>query len=274
MVDSRAIRTSDCLAWFPVNIKMPGSSPIEELIAAVEDVRRVLTKMFVSNADPAGRQPLQEAESILAEQLQAVRQLFQPIPPAAHEQRVQLQPSSGTWPRGQQLEPLLQHQLVLQSDHNGVAPALPLSTTVPLQRVKKQARKTVPATKQAVTTPVVTTPPINSSTMVIPMQVNQPVNLPPKPKRKHQYIDLSPAEIRKISKRQFKCIGMQFMDDEDQFDTTTGVVTCIMRHKKSNALVFKYWNHQVFDNEPVDESDFEYINVKHATSNCKWFWTS
>ena len=60
------------------------------------------------------------------------------------------------------------------------------------------------------------------------------------------------------------------MDDEDQFDTATGVVTGIVRHKKSKALVFKYWNHQVHDVEPVDESDFEFINVDHAVSNCKW----
>ena len=69
MVDSRAIRYSDCLAWFPVNVKMPGSTPIEELTAAVEDVRRILTKLSASNTDPAGRQPIQEAETVLAEQL-------------------------------------------------------------------------------------------------------------------------------------------------------------------------------------------------------------
>ena len=60
------------------------------------------------------------------------------------------------------------------------------------------------------------------------------------------------------------------MDDEDQFDTTTGVVTCIVKHKKSQALVFKYWNHHVHDTEPTNEADFEYINVDHAVSNCKW----
>ena len=35
MEESRATRVSDCLAWFPVTIKMPGSSPIEKLTAAV-----------------------------------------------------------------------------------------------------------------------------------------------------------------------------------------------------------------------------------------------
>ena len=63
---------------------------------------------------------------------------------------------------------------------------------------------------------------------------------------------------------------MQFVDDEDKFDTTSGVVACIVRHKKSNALVFKYWNHHVFDTQPSDESDFDYINVDHAIRNCQW----
>ena len=243
---------------------MPGSSPIEELTAAVEEVRRVLSKLYTSNADPAGRQPLNEVEAILAEQLQAVRQLFQPTPLTAHDQRVQPQPSSDIWPRGQRLQPLQQHQSVLQSDYMGIAPALSSSTTAPLQKVQKKSHQMVPATTQAVTVPPI------SSTIVIPVQVNQPVNLPPKSKNKHRYLELSPAEIRKVAKRQFRCIGMQFMDDEDQFDTSTGVVTCIVKHKKSQALVFKYWNHQVHDTEPTNEADFEYINVDHAVSNCKW----
>ena len=145
MVDSRATRISDCLAWFPVNIKMPGTSLIEELTASVEGVRRILTKLLAANSDPQARQPLRETEEILAEQLRAVRQLFQPNLPAAEpEQRVAaLQPiappttqnqrvpiTPGFLPlavmapvdalttippqRVQSLEPLQQHQLVVQ----------------------------------------------------------------------------------------------------------------------------------------------------------------
>ncbi len=266
MVDSRAIRISDCLAWFPVNVKMPGSSPIEELTASVENVRRILAKISTSHADPAGRQPLQEAEAILADQLQAVRQLFQPTP-TAQDQRVQpLPPSAGVWPRGQQLQPLQQslqqHQIVLQSAPTGIAFPLPLSTPASKQRVQKQKS---PTATQAVSDPLV-----NSNTLIIPARATQPVRLPPKPKSKHHYVDLSPDEIRKISKQKFKCVGMQFMDDEDQFDTATGVVIGLVRHKKSKELVFKYWNHQVYDTEPVNESDFEFINVDYAVNNCKW----
>ena len=80
MADSRATRISDCLAWFPAS----GSSPIEELTAAVEAVKRILATL-ATNADPTGRQPLQEAEAILADQLREVRQLFQPTSPTAYE---------------------------------------------------------------------------------------------------------------------------------------------------------------------------------------------
>ncbi len=263
MIDSRATRISDCLAWFPVSVKMPGSSPIEELTAAVEDIRRILTNLSKSNVDPSGHQPVQETKAILAEQLQAVRQLFQLNPLPTHDQRVQSQQST-TWPRGQQLQPLLQHQSILQSDHTGIAPALQPSATTPPQTVQKRARQRKPLPTQAVVTPLV------GNMLIIPARSSQPVTLPPKPKNKHWYVDLSPVELRKISKQTFNRIGMQFMDDEDQFDTATGVITCIQKHKKSKAFVFKYWNHHVFDTEPEDESDFEYINVDHAVNNCKW----
>ena len=87
MEESCATRISDCLAWFPVIFKMPGSSPIEELTAAVESVKRILNKLLSAEAGPNSRQPLQEAEATLAEQVSTIRQLFQPNPPDAHKQR-------------------------------------------------------------------------------------------------------------------------------------------------------------------------------------------
>ena len=84
MEESRATRISDCLAWFPVTVKMPGSSPIEELTAAVESVKRILNKLLSAEAGSNSRQPLQEAEATLAEQLSTIRQLFQPNSPDAH----------------------------------------------------------------------------------------------------------------------------------------------------------------------------------------------
>ncbi len=63
---------------------------------------------------------------------------------------------------------------------------------------------------------------------------------------------------------------MQFTENSDPLDKATGVVTSIVRHKKSKNLVFKYWNHHIEDVEPTDSSAFEYINVDYAVRACKW----
>jgi hypothetical protein len=68
----------------------------------------------------------------------------------------------------------------------------------------------------------------------------------------------------------FNRIGKQFVDDEDPSDISAGVAVGIERHKKSKKLVFKYWNHHIFDNEPNSPSDYDYIDVKYAVSRCKW----
>jgi hypothetical protein len=187
-----------------------------------------------------------------------------------------------------QLEPLQQHQVVLRRPHTGIAPALPQDITAPLQRVLAAPRQRVPtASRQravplpAATLPAVTLtavpslinnnlPTVQAGPIVIPFRPNQPAHLPPKPRNMHQYFTLSPAEIHKISKPKFKCVGMQFVDDADPQDTSSGVVTSIVRHKKSNKLVYKFWDHHIFDSEPTDQSSFEYINVNYAVTNCKW----
>ena len=151
----------------------------------------------------------------------------------------------------------------------GIAPALPSVATAPLQRVPTAQVQRVPAPQTA--------PPTNNNLptaqvnpIVIPARANQPLQLPPKTRNRHKYIQLSPAEINKIAKPKFKCVGMQFIDDEDPSDVATGVVTSIVRHKKSKKLTFKYWNHQILDQEPTNPSDFEYIDLNYAVSNCKW----
>ncbi len=52
--------------------------------------------------------------------------------------------------------------------------------------------------------------------------------------------------------------------------TRKTIVTGIVRHKKSNKLVYKFWNHHTFDSEPTDPTFFDYINVDYAVINCKW----
>ena len=81
-----------------------------------------LNKLLSTEAGANSRQPLQEAEATLAEQLSTIRQLFQPNPPDAHEQIWVQQLPPDTWPRGQQLQPLQQHQLLLQTPPAGIAP--------------------------------------------------------------------------------------------------------------------------------------------------------
>ena len=280
MEESRATRISDCLAWFPVTVKMPGSSPVEELTAAVESVKRILNKLLSAKAGSDNRQPLQEAEATLAEQLSTIRQLFQYD---AQEQRVKHQPSD-TWPRGQQL-PLQQHQLLLQTPPSGIAPALP-PHTAPLQRVPVPRQRVPTTTNNNNNSPNIKARPIvmptathntvttnnnSPTTHVRPIVINaQKLNLPPKRVNKHNYHELTPSEIHKIPKTKFKCVGMQFTDDSDPLDTATGVVTSIVRHKKSKKLIFKYWNHLIEDEEPTDPSAFEYINVDYAVRACKW----
>ena len=63
---------------------------------------------------------------------------------------------------------------------------------------------------------------------------------------------------------------MQFTDDDDPDDIATGTVVSIVRHKKSRKLSFKYWDHNVLDQEPTVATSFEYIDVTYATSHCKW----
>ncbi len=65
-------------------------------------------------------------------------------------------------------------------------------------------------------------------------------------------------------------MGIQFVDDADPQDTATGVVSGIVRHKNSNKLAYKFWNHHTFDSEPTDPTSFDYINVNYALTNCKW----
>ena len=151
----------------------------------------------------------------------------------------------------------------------GIAPALPPGTTAPLQRVPAAQVQRVPAPQTA---PPSTNnlPTTHVHPIVIPVRVNQPIQFSPKPRNRHTYLSLTPAEINQIAKPKFRCVGMQFIDDEDPSDVATGVVTSIVRHKKSKKLTFKYWNHQILDQEPTNSSDFEYIDLNYAVSNCKW----
>jgi hypothetical protein len=245
MKETRATRISNCLAWFPNIVKMPGSSPVEELTAAVNDVRSLLNKL--SGTHSHDLQP--DVDRLLAEQLRDVRTLFcQPAVDSIH---------SDMWPRGQQVVP---HE----SPHLRIADALPGTIPAPLQRVPTVQIQRVP------TAQLQRVQPNDPTSIIVPLQVNQPARPQPKARCRHQYFNLSDAEVNKIPKAKFNRIGKIFVDDEDPLDTATGVVTGIVRHKKSRKLAFKYWNHQLHDNEPSSPADFEYIDINHAMSKGKW----
>jgi hypothetical protein len=79
---------------------------------------------------------------------------------------------------------------------------------------------------------------------------------------------LSQREIHKVDKVKVKCIGMQFLDATDPKDTYTGIIVGIVRHKKSNKLAYKYWDHTIHATVPKIEASFDYMDVNYATKHC------
>ena len=281
MKESRSTRISDCLSWHPVLLKTPGSSLIEELTSAVVETQRLLAKIAETPAMAHSNQPIRDDDATLAADLRSVHELFRPPsidntahiepPPGFSLQSPQQMTHLGSTAPLQRVvtQPLTVPALSLPqkeptAPHKPVVPTLQ-TTTVPLQRVPpgktgKSSKKSKPLF------PPATLPP---DAIVLPLQTNQPIRLPAKV-RKHAYLNLSPQEIRQVAKLKIKRIGMQFLDDMDPNDTSTGITTSIVRHKKSRKLVYKCWDHTVHNTEPKDAASFNYIDVNYAIKNCKW----
>jgi hypothetical protein len=274
MKETRATRISNCLAWFPKTVKMPGSSQVEELTAAVTDVRNLLKNL--TGTPFRGLQP--EVDRAISEQLRDVRALFSPLAVGTSNEAI--------WPRGQQ---------VVQPNPAPIriADALPDTNSAPSQRVPTAQPQRVPTaqsqrvpttqpqrvpTAQSQIVPTVQSQRVSThqvvstapASIVIPLQQNQQVRPPLKPRSRHQYFDLTDTEINKLPNTTFNRIGKQFVDDEDPLDTAMGVVSGIVRHKKSRKLAFKYWDNHLHDNEPSSPAEFAYIDLQYAISNCKW----
>ena len=287
MKESRATRTSDCLSWHPVLLKMPGSSLIEELTSAVVETQRLLTKIIANPSSAHSNQPVCDDTAILAADLRSVRELFRPPPtddvfagppPGFPIQSQQQLPHLGSTVPLQRVAAKPHTQVVVPTIAPIIAPlqnvqilphiqpaAPTLSpTTAPLQRVlhgkrSRQSKQSMPQVAPTITQPAI----------VIPLQTNQPIR-PPAKVRKHHYFDLSQVEIHKVDKLKVKRIGMQFLDNTDPNDTTTGIIVAIVRHKKSHKLAYKCWDHTVHATAPKDEALFDYIDVTYAMKNCKW----
>ena len=136
---TRGRRISDCLSWHPIKLKMPGSSPLEELTAAIDEVQRAINKL----SDNAGyvhiKQPLSTVSDILSHQLRTMRDLFQPPPPPPPPPSTVPQATQGPqgiWPRAQVLGPQAPLQRVntpqaLTDPATTVTPACNQGTQVP-----------------------------------------------------------------------------------------------------------------------------------------------
>ena len=59
------------------------------------------------------------------------------------------------------------------------------------------------------------------------------------PKRQrliNQYIDLTTKETNNLNKTIVNKLGMKFLDNKDPEDVACGLITKIVKHKKSNKL--------------------------------------
>ena len=63
---------------------------------------------------------------------------------------------------------------------------------------------------------------------------------------------------------------MQFIEEKDPDDTATGIVVSIVRHKESRKPAFRYWDHTTFDQAPTKAAGFNYLDVTHAVTHCRW----
>jgi hypothetical protein len=75
-VSTQSVRISDSLAWFPVALHMPGSSPIELLQATLQDLSHVLTSMGKENILPHQRQPFDHLHTSAVDALKTAIDLF------------------------------------------------------------------------------------------------------------------------------------------------------------------------------------------------------
>ena len=287
MKESRATRTSDCLSWHPVLLKMPGSSLVEELTSAVVETQRLLAKIVANPSSAHSNQPVCDDNAILAADLRSVRELFRPPltddvfagpPPGFPLQSLQQPSHLGYTVPLQRVAAVPHTQIIVPTTAPIIAPlqnvqTLPhiqpttptLSpTTAPLQRVSHGKRSRQSKQSMPQVTPTSTQPAI-----VIPLRTNQPIR-PPDKVRKHHYFDLSQQEIHKVDKLKVRRIGMQFLDNTDPNDTATGIIVAIVRHKKSHKLAYKCWDHTIHATAPKDEASFDYMDVNYATQNCKW----
>jgi hypothetical protein len=105
---------------------------------------------------------------------------------------------------------------------------------------------------------------------VLPVDNKTQLVNPKRQRLTNQYLELSPREINTLSKRTISKLNMRFVDDKDSNDIAYGIITKVVKHKKSNKLQYQYYNDHDFDEPPKDKNDYSYINIKYCLDNCKF----
>jgi len=104
---TQRVRHSSSVAWFPTNFLMPGSSPLELVLAAVTDLTAAITTL-ASSTSPTQRGPILELATTVTTALRDIAQLYHPhngaaiaargvpplLAPSSHSASSPLQPSS------------------------------------------------------------------------------------------------------------------------------------------------------------------------------------
>ena len=65
-------------------------------------------------------------------------------------------------------------------------------------------------------------------------------------------------------------IGQYFIDTTDAPEIIEGIITTIVRERKSRSLCYKYYDSNLFATAPRNKDKFEYIVVKWELSNVKF----
>ena len=71
-----SLRVTDTLAWHPELLQMPGSSPIEALLAAINDLTNALKQVAENPQLAEGRQPLDAITTSLSQQFKELGAMF------------------------------------------------------------------------------------------------------------------------------------------------------------------------------------------------------
>ena len=86
--------------------------------------------------------------------------------------------------------------------------------------------------------------------------IKPPTMNPKRQRLVNQYIDLTTKETNNLNKKIVNKLGMKFLDNKDPEDFVCGLITKIVKHKKSNMLQFQYYDDSAFTEIPTNKNNF------------------